>query len=68
MGVNEMTRFGFGKDEFKRLAHLIAECVKGVDVRDEVIRFRSDYTEMKYCFSDKELDGAMDKFCTATGL
>ncbi len=68
MGVNEMTRFGFGKEEFKRLAHLIAECVKGVDVKDEVIKFRSGYTEMKYCFSDKELDGAMENFCKATGL
>ena len=68
MGVNEMTRFGFGKEEFKKLAHLIAECVKGVDVRDEVIRFRSEYTEMKYCFSDKDLDGAVENFCKVTGL
>ena len=68
MGVSEMTRFGFGKQEFARLAHLIAECVKGVDVRDEVVRFRSAYTEMKYCFSDQELGGVMEKFRAATGL
>ena len=55
-------------DEFKRLAHLIAECVKGADVRDEVVKFRADYTDMKYCFSDKDLDGAMEQFCKATGL
>ena len=55
MGVNEMTRFGFGKEEFAKLAHLIAECVKnGTDVRDEVARFRDEYTEMRYCFTDKE--------------
>ncbi len=68
MGVSEMTRFGFGHEEFKKLAHLIAECVKGVEVRDEVILFREGYTDMKYCFSDKELDGAMERFCKATGL
>jgi aminomethyltransferase len=68
MGVSEMTRFGFGKEEFKRLAHLIAECVKGADVKDEVIRFRSGYTEMKYCFNDKDVDDAMQAFCKATGI
>ena len=68
MGVSEMTRFGFGKQEFARLAHLIAECVKGVDVRDEVVKFRSEYTGMKYCFSDQELGGVMEKFRAATGL
>ena len=68
VGVSEMTRFGFGKQEFARLAHLIAECVKGVDVRDEVVKFRSEYTGMKYCFSDQELGGVMENFRAATGL
>ena len=68
IGVNEMTRFGFGKDEFKKLAHLIAECVKGANVKEEVIKFRSEYTEMKYCFTESEMDGAYEKFCKATGL
>ena len=68
MGVNEMTRFGFGKAEFQRLAHLIAECVKGVDVKDEVVKFRRDYTEMKYCFNDEEMREIMGSFAGAIGL
>lgn len=68
MGVNEMTRFGFGKAEFQRLAHLIAECVKGVDVKDEVARFRKDYTEMKYCFNGEEMREIMGSFAGAIGL
>ena len=68
MGVSEMTRFGFGKEEFARLAHLIAECVRGVDVKEEVVKFRSAYTQMHYCFSDQQLDGVMERFCEATGL
>lgn len=67
MGVNEMTRFGFGKEEFARLAHLIAACVRGEEIREEVVRFRSGYTEMRYCFSDRELEGALDRICTASG-
>ena len=63
-----MTRFGFGKEEFARLAHLIAECVRGVDVKEEVVKFRSAYTQMHYCFSDQQLDGVMERFCEATGL
>ena len=68
MGVNEMTRFGFGKAEFQRLAHLIAECVKGVDVKDEVVKFRRDYTEMKYCFNGEEMREIMGSFAGAIGL
>ncbi len=68
LGVSEMTRFGFGKDEFKKLAHLIAECVKGVDVKEEVIKFRADYTEMKYCFNDEQMRDIMGGFRAQIGL
>ena len=68
MGVNELTRCGFGQAECRRLAHLIAECVKGVDVKDEVARFRKDYTEMKYCFNGEEMREIMGSFAGAIGL
>ena len=68
MGVSEMTRFGFGKDEFAKLAHLIAECVKGVDVKEEVIKFRSQYTEMKYCFNDEQTRDIMGGFAATIGF
>ena len=69
MGVNEMTRFGFGKEEFAKLAHLIAECVKnGTDVRDEVAKLRDEYTEMRYCFTDKEFEDLLNVFAKTTGI
>ena len=68
LGVNEMTRFGFGKDEFKKLAHLIAECVKGANVKEEVIKFRSEYTEMKYCFNDDQMKDIMGNFASTIGF
>ena len=69
MGVNEMTRFGFGKEEFAKLAHLIAECVlRDANVKDEVAKFRADYTDMHYCFSDKDTDEILNTFAAATGI
>ena len=68
MGVNEMTRFGFGKEEFKKLAHLIAECVKGVEVKNEVAKFRADYTEMRYCFSDADTENAIQSLTGVLGI
>ena len=68
MGVNEMTRFGFGKEEFQRLAHLIAQCVKGEEVKEEVARFRKDYTEMRYCFSDADTENALQQLAGILGL
>jgi aminomethyltransferase len=60
MGVSEMTRFGWGRDEFDRAATLIADILlRGKSIGDEVKALRSDYTEMKYCFTDEELDGEM---------
>ena len=69
MGVNEMTRFGFGRDEFAKLAHLIAECVlRNADVKEEVKRLRADYTDMRFCFSDAETEALLQRFAQATGL
>ena len=69
MGVNEMTRFGFGKEEFAKLAHLIADCVlRNADVKEEAARLREGYTEMRYCFSDAETDAMLNTFAAATGI
>ena len=69
MGVSEMTRFGFGKEEFARLARLMAECIlHGENIKEEVARFRADYTEMRYCFGEAELDDALNTFAQATGI
>ena len=69
MGVNEMTRFGFGKDEFAKLAHLIAECVlRGADVKEEAAKLRAGFTELHYCFTDAQLEGMLNAFANATGI
>jgi aminomethyltransferase len=57
MGVSEMTRFGMGPEDFKVLAGLIREVVHdGKSVQDQVVRLRSGFRELRYCFSDEELE------------
>ena len=69
MGVNEMTRFGFGKKEFETLASLIADCVlRGKEVGDEVVKLRSGYTQMHYCFQDDQTLAALEKLAANTGI
>ena len=53
IGVQEMTRFGMGKEEMRRIAELIKECI--VDkkkVKEEANRFRSAFQEVKYSFDN----------------
>ena len=69
MGTNEMTRFGFGPKEFEKLAALIADCVKNdVQVIDEVEKLRADFTEMRYCFNDREFETALEGFAGKFGF
>ncbi len=56
MGAQEMTRHGMAEADFRRLAALLAEIIRdGEDKpegawREEVSAFRSEFTEMRYCF------------------
>lgn len=69
MGVNEMTRFGFGEKEFARLAELMADCIlRNKDITAEVEKLRADYTEMHYCFSGAEFDKALEGFAAEIGF
>ena len=69
MGVSEMTRFGFGKEDFERLAELMADCIlRGRDVSGDVEKLRSAHTEMRYCFSDAEMGEALNRFAAQIGL
>ena len=53
IGVQEMTRFGMKEQEMEYIAKLIRECIiDGKEVREEVNRFRSSYTEVKYSFDE----------------
>lgn len=69
MGVSEMVRFGFGPKEFQRLAGLIADCVlRNRDISQDVAQLRAQHTEMKYCFTDGELEQTLETFAGQIGL
>jgi len=55
LGVQEMTRFGMVEKDFDALAgHMADVVIRGQTVRDEVLRLRQGYLEMKFCLPPKE--------------
>ena len=69
MGVSEMTRFGFGKEDFAKLAELMADCLlRNRDVAGEVEKLRSEHTEMRYCFTDEQFQSALESLAAKMGL
>ena len=67
--ASEMTRFGFGFEEFDKLAELMADCIlRGKEVGDEVTKLRSGYTRMHYCFDDEKMLNALESFSAKIGL
>ncbi len=69
MGVSEMTRFGFGKEEFAKVAELMADCIlRNRDITEEVEKLRANYTEMKYCFSGEEFNDALEALIGNIGV
>jgi len=55
IGVQEMTRFGMGKEEMRRIAALIKECIiDKKNVKEEVNRFRLSYQDVKYSFDGSD--------------
>jgi aminomethyltransferase len=62
LGVSEMTRFGFGDQEFGQLAELMADVVlRNKKVKEDVKKMRSAFTSMKYCFTDEEIMTSFNK-------
>jgi aminomethyltransferase len=62
LGVAEMTRFGMQERDFRELAGLISGVVRERrTVRDQVVRLRSRFLEMGYCFSPGELEGTLEE-------
>lgn len=49
IGTSEMTRFGMKEPQMQELAALIADAIKGKDVKDKVHALRGQYTELQYC-------------------
>ena len=57
LGVAEMTRFGMEEADFRPLAHLMRQVlVEGKNVREEVIRLRAGFQELRFCFSGQEFE------------
>ncbi len=55
MGVQEMTRFGMEEKDFETLSHYISEIIrKKCNLKDEIIKFRNKFSEMKYCLPSKD--------------
>ena len=68
MGASEMTRFGFEKKDFEALAALMADCIlRDKDVSGDVAALRAAHTEMKYCFSGKEFEDALEGLLAGLG-
>ena len=55
MGVSEMTRFGMGSEDFKKLASLIHDViVNDTSVVEPVKNLRQEFSDIKYCFKGED--------------
>ncbi len=50
IGVQEMTRFGMKEQEMLHIAELVKACLDGKNVKEEVIKFRKNFQDIKYGF------------------
>lgn len=65
LGVAEMTRFGFGYKEFEQTAEFIADIVlRNKNLKEDVAALRGNFTDLKYCFTDKDITGNLEKLMT----
>jgi len=60
LGVSEMTRFGMEAGDFEALAGLIADCLKGKNVKEEVKKSRSRFKKLKFTFKGNEFNGLLE--------
>lgn len=62
LGVAEMTRFGMGEADFENVARLMADVIlHEKDVREETVKLREGFLNMRYCFEEKALDDLMEE-------
>jgi aminomethyltransferase len=66
MGVQEMTRFGMGEEDFAQLAEYMSQViVHHRPMAKEVAQFRKRFTEMKYCLPEEEARSFVGKLLEA---
>lgn len=60
LGVQECTRTGMKESEMEHIAHLITRLIiKGENpdkIKEELIQFKKDYRETKYCFTKNRIN------------
>ena len=62
MGVSEMTRFGMETADFEKLAQYMFDViVHNKIVKEEIIRLRRRFLELKYCFGGDDFDNSLHK-------
>ncbi|MHB8909269.1 MAG: glycine cleavage system aminomethyltransferase GcvT [Syntrophales bacterium] len=62
LGVQEMTRFGMGPEDFRELAQMIRDViVAGRQVKEEVTAMRRRFLAMQYCFPDEAFGDLLEK-------
>ena len=62
LGVQEMTRFGMGPEDFRTLAQCIHDVVAGGrSIRKEMTAFRKRFLTMRYCFAEEMFADLMEK-------
>jgi aminomethyltransferase len=62
MGVQEMTRFGMQAVHFETLAQFIQDIIlHGKNVQKDVAAFRKQFLDMKYCFSDEQVESKIQE-------
>ena len=56
LGVQEMTRFGMREKDFQELAGYLAHSIfQNSPIKNEIIRFRSRFTQMQYCLPEEKV-------------
>ena len=69
LGVSEMVRFGFTKEDFATLASLMAACIlHNQDISQDVAKLRAEHLEMQYCFKGEAFETALSGLMGALGL
>ena len=59
-GVQEMTRFGMRENDFKQLAHYMADVIfRDSNVKQEISSLRKRFLDMQYCFAGGEFEDLM---------
>jgi aminomethyltransferase len=69
LGVAEMTRFGMQAQDFQLLAQFMADVIlHSKNVKQQVLSLRQKHLDMRFCFSQTELDGLFEELHHLVGI